>query len=98
VTTDPVLGDLLRVHIDVLVELVDGPKTSADVKAALDNSRHDPPCRSRVYQIVHELEDAGLVTESGSGNYHNATLYTATEDGEVRSKEYVAHLGSRLFD
>lgn len=97
-TTDPILGDLLRVHIDVLVELVDSPKTSADVKNALDNAREEPPCRSRVYQIVNELEEAGLVAESGSGAYHNATLYEATEDGEVRAKEYVAHLGSRLFD
>lgn len=97
-TADPDLGDLLRLHIDVLAELAGGAKTGSGVMDALDDVYVDPPSRSRVYQILRELEDAGLIAADGDGEYHNAVRYGLTEQGEVRVKEYAAHVGARVFD
>jgi DNA-binding PadR family transcriptional regulator len=98
VTTDPTIGDLLRIHIDVLAEVAVSPKTASAVIDDLDGVYADPPSRSRVYQVMEDLDTAGLIEESEPGEYHNAVRYELTETGEVRLKEYAAHIGSRVFD
>lgn len=97
-TTDPELGDLLRIHLDILTELSAAGMTGSEVVDALESQYHDPPSRSRVYQTLSELDEAGLLETSNAPSHHKAVQYCATEQGEVRVKEYAAYVGSRVFD